>query len=91
MTPEENMAEMSGKIETLTLVCSILISLSPDKKQIAQLFTSIVRAAETEESEASHKRGYTNGIKAVISTLKESLETVSVASQFRNLNLNIEQ
>ena len=91
MTPEENMAEMSGKIETLTLVCSILISLSPDKKQIAQLFNSIVSAAETKGSEAPQKSCYTNGIKAVISTLVESQETVSVASQFRNLNLNIEQ
>jgi len=91
MSPEEYLAEISGKIETLTLVCSILISLSPEKKQIAQLFTSIVRAAETEGSEASHQRGYTNGIKAVISTLKESLETVSTASQFRNLKLDIQQ
>jgi hypothetical protein len=91
MTPEVYLAEMSGKIETLTLVCSILISLSPDKKQIAQLFTSIVRAAETGGSDAPDQRSYTNGIKAVISTLKESLETVSVASQFRNLKLDIEQ
>jgi hypothetical protein len=91
MTPEVYLAEMSGKIETLTLVCSILISLSPDKKQIAQLFTSIVSAAETGGSEALDQRSYANGIKAVISTLEESLDTVSVASQFRNLKLDIEQ
>jgi hypothetical protein len=91
MTSEEYLAEMNGKIETLTMVCSILISLSPDKKQIAQLFTSIVSAAETEESKAPHLRSYTNGIKAVITTLEESLKTVSDASQFRNLEFDTEQ
>lgn len=90
MTTEEYLAEMNGKIEALTLACGVIISLSPDKKQIAQMLTSIVRAAEAAGSEDRHQKSYTNGIKAVVATLEESLKTASIASQFRNLNSDIE-
>lgn len=90
MDAENYLAEMNGKIEALTLACSVLISRSPDKKQISQMLTSIVRAAEAEVSEAPHQKSYTSGIKAVISSLEETLRTASDASQFRKLKPDIE-
>jgi len=90
MTTEEYLAEMNGKIEALTLACSVLVSLSPDKKQISLMLTSIVSAAEAEGSEAPHQKSYTSGIKAVISTLEETLKTASDASQFLKLKPGIE-
>ena len=89
MTTEEYLAEMNGKIEALTLACSILVSLSPDKKQISQMLTSIVRAADAEGSEAPHQKSYTNGIKSVISTLEESLKTAAIGAQMKNLSSDI--
>jgi hypothetical protein len=80
MTTEEYLAEMNGKIEALTLACSTLITLSTDKKQISKMLTSIVRAAESEQSEALHQKNYTNGIKSVISTLEESLSCAEFAA-----------
>lgn len=85
MDTESYLAEMNGKIEALTLACCILISLSPDKKQISQMLTSIVRTAEGEGSEALHQKNYINGIKTVILTLEESLKTAEFGAQMRNL------
>lgn len=90
MTTEEYLAEMNGKIEALTLACSIMISLSPDKKQISQMLTSISRLAEKNQGEALHQKSYINGIKSVISTLEESLKTAAFASQIRDLKPGVE-
>ena len=80
MTTEEYLAEMNGKIEALTLACSTLITLSPDKKRISQILTSIVRAAEGEENKGRHQKSYTDGIKSVIAILEESLNCAEFAS-----------
>lgn len=90
MTTEEYLAEMNGKIEALTLACSVLISLSPDKKQISQMLTSISRLAENNQGAAPHQKSYTGGIKSVISTLEESLKTAAFASQIRDLKPGVE-
>lgn len=90
MTTEEYLADMNGRIEALTLACSVLISLSPDKKQISQMLTSISRLAENSQSEAPHQKSYTNGIKSVISTLEESLKTAAFAAQIRDLKPGVE-
>jgi hypothetical protein len=66
-----------------------MISLSSDKKQISQMLTSIVRAAEAGESAAPHQKNYTNGIKTVISTLEESLKIAAIGAQMKNLSSDI--
>jgi hypothetical protein len=71
MDTEDYLAEINGKIEALTLTCSILISISPDKKEIAQMLTSIISQVENDQTDAPHLKSYTNGIKTIISMLEE--------------------
>jgi hypothetical protein len=80
MTTEEYLAEMNGKIEALTLACSLIISLSPEKNKIHQKLKAISLLAENDKNKSPHQKNYINGIKSAISTMEETLEIASFAS-----------